>query len=163
MRGVVALTFGGRDYPLLPTFGVLEKFESRFGSLAKHFVALMDLSAPLKTRAYLLFLGIKAYRDENAGEDGEVRGDLSLDSVAEAMFEEGVLSEEMSLLEVDFMERLLYAPAQYQAKKEQRAILQAEMTKIQGESKASLDLLSRSFNGSPPSSTAAPQESSSPP
>jgi biopolymer transport protein ExbB/TolQ len=79
------------------------------------------------------------------------------------MFDEGVLNEAMTLLEVEFMERLLYTPEQYQTKKTQRAALEAEMARLQAASNTSLDLLSQISNGSPQSSTAAPPESSSPP
>jgi hypothetical protein len=161
MRELVKLTFGGREYPLLPTFGVLEKFEARFGSLPKQLMAMMDMSATLRVRAYLVFLGIKAQREDD--DTGEARGELSWDAVAEAMFDEGVLNEAMTLLEVEFMERLLYTPEQYQTKKTQRAALEAEMARLQAASNTSLDLLSQISNGSPQSSTAAHPESSSPP
>jgi hypothetical protein len=160
MRELVPLTFGGREYPMLPTFGVLEKFEARFGALPKHLGEMMGLTATLRARAYLVFLGIRA-QQESANEFG--RGELTWDSVAEAMFNEGVLDEQMGTMEVEFIERLLYTPEKHIEKKALRATLEAEMAKIQGGSTDSLDLLLHSFNGSPQSSTEARPESSSPP
>lgn len=154
------MIFGGREYPLLPTFGALENFESRHGSVAKHLMSMMDASATLKVRSFLVYQGMKAHRDENFS--GEVRGEMTPESVAMAMFEEGVLNEAMTLREVEFIERLLYTPEEYQAKKHQRAILEAEMMKLQGASSNSLDSLWPTSNGRPLSSTDALQESSGP-
>lgn len=105
------ITLGGQDYDLLPTFAVADAFEDRYGSLAAHIQKLVDVSAPINQRAYLLLLALKA------GHPGEP---WALDSIKKTMFERGYWHEELVLIECELVERLLYTPEQYLEKKEKR-------------------------------------------
>ncbi len=119
MRDRVVITLGGREYPLLPTFGVHEQFEDRFGSLMKHYLGLSEFTATLKARSYLVYLAIKADR-EDRGEDDSM---LSWDATAKAMWEQGHAAGELPRKEAELIERLLYTPEQYRAKKEEEAAM----------------------------------------
>jgi hypothetical protein len=114
------MTLGGREYPLLPTFGVYETFEDRFGSLMRHLINLQDFTATLKARSYLVFLAIKADR-EDTGQDTEL---LSWEATHKAMWEAGPAVGHVPAKEVELIERLLYSPEQYLRKKEEEAAMQ---------------------------------------
>jgi hypothetical protein len=162
MRDSVMLAFGRREYPLLPTFGVMDAFEDRCGALTSHLLNLTSGTATLRVRATLVYHAMRAGRLQEGGS----AGDMSIQATMEAMYELGAADNDLMLKEVELIERLLYTPEQYQAKKEARE-------KAEAAQKMMADLLSdspdysaslRAFSdGNLPSSGDQPPESSSPP
>lgn len=114
MRDRVLVTLGGREYALLPTFGVYEQFEDRFGSLMQHLLKMNEFSATLKCRSYLVFLAMVAAKEDD-GQDH----DLTWESVHRSMWEAGPAVGAVPKAEVELIERLLYTPEQYLRKKEE--------------------------------------------
>lgn len=124
MRKSIQITLGGQDYDLLPSFAVADAFEDRFGSLAAHIQKLIDLSAPMNQRAYLIMQALKAAQPEEP---------WALDAVKKTMFERGYWHEDLVRIECDLIEQLLYTPEQYQEKKARRqeaAAQEAELARI---------------------------------
>lgn len=161
MRDRVFAKFSRQEYPLLPTFGVMDAFEDRCGALTAHLLALTNGTATLRSRATLVFLAMKAAREA----DGGLSVDMSVQNTMEAMFEAGAADNELMLKEVELIERLLYTPAQYQAKKEARErqeAAQIEMENILSAFPAFSDSPQQASDGLPPSSGDQPPESSSP-
>lgn len=116
MRDRVTIAFGRKEYPLLPTFGVMDEFEDRCGALTSHLLSLTSGTATLRNRATLVFLGMKEARTA----DGDSASAMSIQSTMQAMWEIGAADNDLLLKEVEFIERLLYTPEQYRAKKEAR-------------------------------------------
>lgn len=128
MRDAITITLGAAEYRLLPTFSVVDTFEDRHGSLMSHFQRLMDLSATLHQRAFLILEAMKAaQRDEGKDTDR-----FQLSAVKERMFEAGMWSDDLIRVEADLCERLLYTPEQYLAKKTQRAEAQKAAMEAMG-------------------------------
>jgi len=124
MRERVTIRLGGRDYDMLPSFGVLEAFEDRHGSIAAHLARLVEMTAPLSTRAFLVLRALEA------GSAGTGDGKMlpwGFEAVKLAMFEAGLWHESLVNTEIALVERLLYTPEQYTAKK----ALAAEMAAAQ--------------------------------
>jgi hypothetical protein len=126
MRDSVAIQFGRREYRLLPTFGAMDAFEDRCGALTAHLLNLTSGTATLKTRATLVYHGMKAAFDN----EGKSTQDLSVQSTMQAMFDAGAADNDLMLKEVEFIERLLFTPEQYQAKKEAREKAEAMQTDL---------------------------------
>lgn len=141
MRDRVTLTFGRREYRLLPAFSVQDGFEDRCGALTGHLINLVSGTATLRARGTLVYLGMKAAMEA----DGEGTSALTIQSVMESMWEAGSADNSLLLKEQEFIERLLYTPEQYAAKK-------AEREKAEAAQKVIEDLLSASpdYSGSPP-------------
>lgn len=142
MRDRVIIEFGGgQRTSLLPAFGVMDQFEDMCGALTAHLLNLVQGTATLKTRATLVFLAMKAA----AGEDGNSTSGMSVKNAMEAMWELGAADNDLMLLEQELIERLLYTPAQFQAKKEQRE-------KDEKAQQMAMDMMGASpgFSGSPP-------------
>jgi hypothetical protein len=163
MRDRVLLTFGKREYALLPTFAVAERFEDRFGSLISHLQALSELSptATLKQRSYLVYLAMKAAKEE----DNEP-SDLSWEATHQAMWDEGMAQPDRVMKEIELIERLLYTPDQYLAKKAQAAAAakeQEDMMGLLGGFIGSSGSPSPGLDGSHLNSGEQPHENSSPP
>jgi len=119
MRDPVTVTFGGRDYSLLPEYGVMPSFEGRHGGLLDHLQQLYDGRASIQRRAYLLLLGLQA---------GDPSQNWTQEAVQKAIFEAGAWSNEMVSREAEFINALLYTPEQLREKKRQEAEMQAELT-----------------------------------
>jgi len=113
MRDARILKHGGREYQLLPTFEVLDNFETRHGSLIQHLMNLVNGTATVHQRATLIMEAARA------GFVGEFN--WKHEAVRKMLFELGVASDDLVLLETDICEALLYTPEQYIAKKAQRA------------------------------------------
>lgn len=156
MRDRVLLTFGKREYALLPTFAVAERFEDRFGSLIAHLQALSELSptATLKQRAYLLYLAMKAAKEEDSEPS-----DLSWEATHQAMWEEGMAQPDRVMKEIELIERLLYTPEQYLAKKAAAAAAAKEQEEMMG----LLDGFLGSSGSPSPASGGNPPNSGDPP
>lgn len=117
MRDTITITLGGAEYRLLPAFSVADAFEDRHGSLMAHLQRLIELSATLSQRGFLILSAMKA-----AGrEEGKDMDNFQLVAVKERMFDAGMWSDDLIRVELDLCERLLYTPEQYQEKKAQRA------------------------------------------
>lgn len=162
MRDRVTITLGGQEYPLLPTFSVLDQFEDKHGSILAHLVNMMNLVAPLKARSYLVFLAMKAAREDDGGDTSKLRHTAT----AEAMFEAGIGDEGLIQIETELIERLIYTPEQYAAKKEQRekeAMAQKEAMALLSAFPAFSESPLPPSDGSHPSSGDLPPASSSPP
>lgn len=112
MRDAVKLRLGGKEHSLLPTFGVVDAFEDRHYGLLDHLDRLMNGRATIHARAFLILQGLKAGAPE-------VNWDFA--TVMERLWEQGYWDESVVMTEGEFIERLLYTPEQYLAKKEQRA------------------------------------------
>lgn len=161
MRDRVTLVFGRREYALLPAFGVQSDFEDRCGSLTAHLINLVSGTATLKTRATLLYFGTRYALVA----DGQATSALTVQSVMEAMWDEGSGDNDLLLKEHEFIERLLYTPEQYKAKKEDRERTEAAMKAMDLFQTASPDFsasLQPSSDGSLESFGEQPRESSSP-
>lgn len=161
MRERVTLTFGRKEYQLLPAFGVMDEFEDRCGALTSHLLALTNGTATLRSRATLLFLGMKAARVA----DGESAAAMSVQSTMEAMWEIGAADNDLMLKEVEFIERLLFTPDQYRAKKEARERAEEAMKMMDIFQAASPDFsasLQGFSDGNLPSSGEQPLGNSSP-
>lgn len=161
MRDRVILTFGRKEYPLLPAFGVMDVFEDRCGALTAHLLSLTQGTATLRSRATLVYLGMKAAREA----DGGSSADMSIQNTMEAMFDVGAADNDLMLKEVELIERLLYTPDQYRAKKEARERAEAAMRAMdlfQTASPGFSDSPQHFSDGSPPSSGDQPLGSSSP-
>lgn len=96
------------DYTMLPTFAVADAFEDRFGSLMAHGEAILNMTAPMTQRAFLILQGLKA---------GDPSQQWSVESVKKTMFERGYWHESLVRIEIELVERLIYTPEQYLAKK----------------------------------------------
>lgn len=118
MRDMGKIDFGGKEYPLLPTFRVMSDFEDRYGAVADHFLALTGATAKIKPRAYLLFLGLQAARDA-APVEGRSFG-FTPERVEEAMFDRGAWHETTVAAEIDFVQSLMFTPEQFAEKKAAR-------------------------------------------
>lgn len=161
MRDRVSLTFGRKEYPLLPAFGVMDAFEDRCGALTAHLINLTNGTATLRNRATLVYLGMKAAREA----DGGSASLMSVSGTMEAMWEEGAADNDLLLKEVEFIERLLYTPEQYKVKKEARERAEAAMNMMEIFQTASPDFSAspqQSSDGNQPSSGEPPLGSSSP-
>jgi hypothetical protein len=112
MRDRVKMRLGGKEYDLLPSFGVVDRFEDRYYGLLDHLERLMQGKAVIQARAFLILEGLKA-ADPNKPWDFE--------TVMERLFEAGYWHEDVVMKEAEFVERLIYTPEQYLAKKEERA------------------------------------------
>jgi hypothetical protein len=113
------MRFGRREYPMLPTFGVLEEFEDRCGSIAAHYGALAALTATLEARAFLVWLALKAGAAGEQTDDRE--GEFTLDAVRTALFERGLWHASTVAAETELIERLMWTPEQFLEKKAERA------------------------------------------
>ena len=125
MRDPVFLTLGGKEYSLLPTFAVLDAFETRHGSLITHLERLVQGAVPLRQRAYLVLEAARAAH-KDAGQEFK----WLLDGVAERMFDNGVADEDQMTREIELCERLLWTPEQYLRKKAEREKAEAEQAKM---------------------------------
>lgn len=111
MRERVSITFGGKEYSLLPTFEVWDSFEEMTEvGLLQHLEALYSGRALINTRARLIMLGLEA------GDPGK---SWSMDRVKKAMFEAGAWHEDIVAKEAELVQRLLYTPEQFAAKKKE--------------------------------------------
>ncbi len=144
MRDMGKIDFGGKEYPIMPTFGVMSDFEDRYGSLANHFLALTGATAKIKPRAYLLYLGLRAAR-EAVPVEGRSFG-FTPERVEEAMFDRGVWHESTVAAEIEFTQSLMFTPEQYREKKAAR-MEALKMQAAMGEAMASLSEFSRSPAG----------------
>lgn len=124
MRDAVKYRMGGKDYDLLPTFGVVDAFEDRHYSLFEHLERLSQGSATLHARAFLILQGLKAASPDTKWDFG---------TLMERMFDQGYWHEDVVLQEIEFIEKLIYTPEQYVAKKEQRANEQKGLQEIMGD------------------------------
>lgn len=147
MRDRVFITFGRRKHALLPTFGVQDGFEDRCGALTAHLISLVSGTATLRTRATLVYFGMKAALED----DREPTAGLTVASVMESMWELGSADNDLLLKEQELIERLLYTPEQYQAKKEARERQEAAQEELQKLMGASPD-----FSASPPQTSDGP-------
>lgn len=118
MRDRVQIKLGGEELALLPAFSVVDGFESRFGGLLDYWAILNDGKAPLEIRAHLLLLGLKAEDPSR---------NWTVEAVKKGMYEVGLWHEDLVLKESEFVERLIYTPEQYLAKKEQREQAEAAL------------------------------------
>lgn len=116
MRDRVFLKFGGKEYPLLPAFSVIDAFEDRCGALTAHILNLTQGTATLRARATIIFHAMVAARKA----DGGSAQDMSVQNVMEAMFDAGMADDGLMLKEIELIERLLYTPEQYAVKKAER-------------------------------------------
>jgi len=121
MREAVKMKLGSKEYSLLPTFGVVDAFEDRHYGLLEHLERLMGGKATIHARAFLILQGLKAGSPD-------VQWDMS--AVMERLFEQGYWHEDVVLVEAEFIERMLYTPEQFIAKKEQRATEEEGLEKI---------------------------------
>lgn len=121
MRDRVEVEFGGRVYSLLPTFEVTDAFEGRFNGLFDHLEKLSNGIASIHVRGFLMYLGLKASDDSTNWTEEAVR---------KSMFEAGHWSEDMVAKEIEFIQRLIYTPEQFQAKKEAEEAARAEMMEL---------------------------------
>lgn len=119
MRDRVQMKLGAKEYALLPAFAVIDAFEDQHYSLLEHLDRLMKGTAVIHARAFLICEGLKAA-------DPEVKWDVL--TIMERMFERGYWHESLVFEEQEFIERLLYTPEQYLAKKQQR-VAEAEQQK----------------------------------
>ena len=129
MREKVTIEFAGQEFGLAPTFGALDLFEDRHGSIALHYQKLGDLSATMTARAYLVWQALKA---------GDPSLPFTLEATRVAMFDAGLWHESVVTKEIELVEKLLYTPEQYIEKKNQLAAA----SKAQEDALASLDGLS---------------------
>lgn len=106
------MRLGGKEYSLLPTFAVVDNFEDRHYGLLEHLDRLTSGRATIHARSYLILQGLKA---------GSPEVDWDMSAVMERLFDMGYWDESVVVKEAEFIERLLYTPEQYIAKKEQRA------------------------------------------
>lgn len=160
MRDRVMMAFGGQELPLLPTFGVMDSFEDRCGALTGHLLSLTSGTATLKVRATLVFLAMKAGREA----DGGSSADMSVNNTMLAMWEAGAADNDLMLKEVELIERLLFTPEQYAAKKAERERIEAAQQMIEDLTNAFpsfSDAQQPSSDGNLPSFGGQPQESSS--
>lgn len=111
MRDPVLYKMGGKEYPLLPTFAVVAEFEERFYGLLDHLERLMQGKATIQARSFLILQGLKA---------GDPDRDWDQNAVMERLFDMGYWHESVVLKEAEFIEKLLYTPEQYIAKKQER-------------------------------------------
>lgn len=111
MRDRVMITLGGAEHPLLPAFEVLDVFEERVCGILDHLNNLTNGTARLRDRAMLVMLAANAAAD----------GDWKLDATMQRMFEAGLWHQDLLLREIELVEKLLYTPEQYAAKKAARA------------------------------------------
>jgi hypothetical protein len=119
MRDRVTLRLGGKDFSLLPTMGVLDAFEDRFGSIGAHVQRLAGEAALFQHRAFLIWQALQADPSNRQEMDGRVI-EFGLDATKTAMFEAGLYSEALVMAEVELIERLIYTPEQYAEKKSKR-------------------------------------------
>jgi len=132
MRDSINMAMGGTDYPLRPTFEVVDQFEARFGGLFEHLAALAEGRAPLEQRAFLIYQGLVAA-------DASRKWDM--EAVKKRIWENGHWHVDQVRVESDFIERLIYTPEQYRRKKEREeaekaeaeAALQAEISRLSSE------------------------------
>ena len=161
MRDRVTLTFGRKEYPLLPAFGVMDRFEDRCGALTAHLISLTNGSATLRSRATLVFFGMKAAREEDGGDAAA----MTIEATMQAMWDAGAADNDLMLKEVEFIERLLFTPEQYRAKKEARERAEAALNALESFQTASPSFSESQLQGSdgnPLSSGDQPLGSSSP-
>jgi hypothetical protein len=111
MRDRVKLKVGGEELELLPAYEVIDAFEDRYYGLPEHLERLIDGKATIQQRAYLILLGANA-ADPGAG--------FKQEAIQTGMFQVGYWHEDMVNREAEFIERLLYTPEQYLAKKSER-------------------------------------------
>lgn len=123
MRQDVFLKLGAKEHALRPAFSVVDAFETKFGSVLEHLENLMQGRATIHARGLLVFEGLKA---------GNPDVDWDLETVKERMFDEGYWHESLVMKEAEFVERLLYTPEQYTAKKAERAA-EAEREKAEAD------------------------------
>lgn len=112
MRDRVKMKLGAREQSLLPAFEVVDAFEDRFYGLLEHLEKLMQGRATIHARGFLILEGLKA-------SSPDVQWDY--EQVMKMMFDRGLWHEGLVKEEAEFIERMLYTPEQYQAKKEERA------------------------------------------
>lgn len=129
MRERVAVTLGGRERSLLPTFGVLEAFEDRCGSIAAHLARITDLTATLNARAWLVMKALEADGANARVVDGQSLP-FEIGAVKQLMFEAGLWHESLVNAEIELIERLLYTPEQYTEKKVLAAAMAADQANI---------------------------------
>jgi hypothetical protein len=159
MRDLVLMTFGRKEYPLLPAFRVMDGFEDRCGALTGHLISLTNGTATLRARATLVFLAMKAAREDEGG----ATADMSIQNTMQAMWEAGAADNDLMLKEVELIERLLYTPDQYKAKKEARERAEADQKEIErllNASSAYSDSPPQFLDGNHPSFGDPPPESS---
>lgn len=121
MRGRVHMKLGAREIPLLPSFEVTDKFESKHGGVLHFIERLANGHASLDERAYMIWLGAKA---------GDPETDWKFDRVKEAIWENGHWSSEQVHKEIEFIEALAYTPEQMLRKKAERAAAAEAQAKI---------------------------------
>lgn len=127
MRERMQVRFGRQEYSLLPSFSVIDQFEDRCGALTAHLLNLVQGTASLKQRATLMHLAFVAALRED---DQDTR-DATIQSMMQAMFDEGVADDDRMAMEVELCERLLYTPEQYLAKKAKREAAQKAEEEMQ--------------------------------
>lgn len=131
MRDRVKINLGAGEHALLPAFDVVDAFEDRYYSLLEHLQKLMEGQAIIHARSYLILLGLQSGNPD-------VKWDQV--TVMERMFERGYWDQSLVFIEQEFIERLLYTPEQYLAKKQERADQEAKM-------KAEMDGMFSEFSG----------------
>lgn len=109
MRELVKIKLGGREFSLSPTFEVWDQFEEQTEvGLLQHLESLYKGQALANTRARLVLLGLQAADPEKT---------WSLERVKKAMFESGAWHEDLVAKEAELIQKLLYTPEQFEAKK----------------------------------------------
>lgn len=129
MRDRVAIRLGGRDYSLLPTMGVLDAFEDRFGSIGAHIQRLASDQALFQHRAFLIWQALKA-DDSNEVSVGGRSIAFTLEQTRVQMFEAGLYDQTLVKAEIELIERLIYTPEQFAEKKRLREAAEAEQARF---------------------------------
>jgi len=129
MRDRVTIRLGGRDYSLLPTMGVLDAFEDRFGSIGAHIQRLSAEQALFQHRAFLIWQALKA-DDGNTQDVGGRPMEITLDATKRQMFDAGLYDEALVSAEIELIQRLIWTPEQFTEKKRQREAAMAELASL---------------------------------
>lgn len=106
------IKLGAREIPLRPAYQVLDAFEDLHGGIVGHLEGLSNGTATMKARARLIYEGARA---------ADPSTQVEIEAIKERLFDAGLWSEGVVMKEVEFVEKLIYTPEQYQAKKEERA------------------------------------------
>ena len=110
MRELTKITLGGAEKLMRPTFAAYGDIEARIGPLRGVYTSVATGTATLEQMAIIVFVGMSQVDDQRR--DERTGADITIEAIAERIYENGPWSEESIEPVVEYLASLGWTPDQ---------------------------------------------------